>query len=404
MNIWYISKYASPAKYFFGTRHFYIAEEWIKTGNNVAVITSNSSHLSSELPQFKGSKLTEDIKGIKTIWLNTFKSRSSSGISRILSWLHFDLQLILFNKDVVFKPDVIIVSSLSLTTVIPGWILAKFYKAKFVFEVRDIWPLSIIVLGKFSKKNPFIRFLGWIEKFGYEYANLVVGTMPNLIGHVINVTKKEVKCICIPQGINLSFYENGQEKLSDDYLNTWIPKGKFIVCYAGTINANNPIGTLIKVAKLLSHNNNIHFLIVGKGDRKDQLISESSGFRNISFPPPVRKSQINDLLNYVDICYDSFESELASYGLSRNKWIDYMYAGKPIICSFNGFQSMINEADCGDFVEYGNEIKLKELILLYSNYSKRDVIEKGNRGKTYLLNNRTFDKLAKEYLNEIVAS
>jgi len=32
MVIWYISKYASPVKYFFGTRHFYLAEEWVRLG------------------------------------------------------------------------------------------------------------------------------------------------------------------------------------------------------------------------------------------------------------------------------------------------------------------------------------------------------------------------------------
>ena len=96
MNIWYISKYASPSKYFFGTRHFYLAEEWVNTGNDVTVITSNSSHLTDSLPKFKESVFVEFINGVRAVWLNTFESKKSSGISRILSWFHFDLKLLFF--------------------------------------------------------------------------------------------------------------------------------------------------------------------------------------------------------------------------------------------------------------------------------------------------------------------
>ena len=103
MNIWYISKYATPSKYFFGTRHFYLSEEWVKNGVDVTVITSNSSHLSNSLPKFKTLTFVEFINGVRTIWVNTFKSRKSSGLSRIISWIDFDLKLLLFSKKKTFK-------------------------------------------------------------------------------------------------------------------------------------------------------------------------------------------------------------------------------------------------------------------------------------------------------------
>ena len=98
MKIWYISKYATPSKYFFGTRHFYLAEEWVKNGIDVTIITSNSSHLTRKLPEFKTLTFVEYINGVRTIWINTFKNRKSSGISRIFSWVDFDLKLLIFSK------------------------------------------------------------------------------------------------------------------------------------------------------------------------------------------------------------------------------------------------------------------------------------------------------------------
>jgi glycosyltransferase involved in cell wall biosynthesis len=404
MNIWYISKYASPSKYFFGTRHFYFSEEWVKTGNNVTVITSNSSHLSKSLPVFKGLKFVETINGVTTVWLNIFKSKSSTSISRILSWLHFDLVLILFSKRKLSRPDVIIVSSLALTTVIPAFILSTIYRSKFIFEVRDIWPLSIIKLGGYKVSNPLIKLLSWIEKFGYEKANLIVGTMPNLEEHVKNTTLKYKKCICVPQGLSMSFYNNDQVDITNEFVEEHIPKNKFIVCYAGTVNINNPLQTFIDAARILKENLNIHFIILGNGTKKKQLADESSDLPNVTFPPPINKEQVNSFLNHVHLCYDSFESDLAIYGLSRNKWIDYMYASKPIICSYDGFQSMINEANCGSFVKYNNPNELASVVLKYSQMGLSEFQELGANGHQFLKEKRTFDVLAAQYLNEINVS
>lgn len=401
MNIWYISKYATPAKYYFGTRHFYLGEEWVKQGNDVTIITSNSSHLTDKLPQFDQPFLQEVIHGVRTIWLNTFKSKRSSGISRILSWFHFDLKVLLFAKKNIPEPDVVIVSSLSLTTVLPAWILSKRYKCKFVFEVRDIWPLSIMILGGFSKYNPFILYLTWLEKFGYKRANLIVGTIPNLIQHVREDCNIQTKCISIPQGVSLRFYEKEQEIIESEYLDKYIPVNKFIICYAGTINVNNPLDQFIQAAQILRENNYIHFMILGNGDKKEQMMELAKNLPNVSFPPAISKNKMNSLLSNVSVCYDSFESKLAKFGLSRNKWIDYMFAAKPIICSYDGFKSMINEADCGSFVEFRNAAKLAEVILEYSQLDKNKLEQMGIRAKKFLLEQRTFDKLAQTYLNEI---
>lgn len=396
MTIWMISKYASPQKYYFGTRHFYLAEEWVKLGHEVCVFTSNSSHLSNNLPKFKSKVFFEVINGIKTYWLRTVQSKSSSGLSRILGWIHFEWQLASMSKKDIPKPDVVIVSSLSLLSVLNGYRFSVKYNAKFVFEVRDIWPLSAIELGNFSRRNPFIYILSKIEKLGYKKADVIVGTIPNLKEHVETVIGKTNKCYCIPQGINLDFYKH-QDSLSSEYIEQHIPKDKFIVMYTGTINANNPLDVLLNAAKLI-HDKRIHFLIVGEGSQKVSLMEKAQHIPNVSFPPSVHKNQVNHLLSYASVCFDSFSSSLARFGLSRNKWIDYMYAAKPIICSYSGFQSMINECNAGSFVPFNDERALAVEIEKYCSMSKEDIETMGNNAKNFIVNNRTFTILAKKYL------
>jgi glycosyltransferase involved in cell wall biosynthesis len=104
-------------------------------------------------------------------------------------------------------------------------------------------------------------------------------------------------------------------------------------------------------------------------------------------------------LSYADVLYFSaFKSKVYDYGQSANKFIDYMISGKPIIASYSGYYSMINEANCGYFIPAENVSalvnKIKELIKVPK--SERNIM--GARGLSWLIKNRKYEKLADDYL------
>ncbi len=395
-TIWYISKYARPFRDGIATRHFYLSREFNNLGYSSTVICSDSNHLISfpSYPRIYNHVLNNNVS---TVIIRTKKYKGAFSLGRIISWLDFEMKLLFMPKNKLSKPDIIITSSLSLFTILTGYIFKRLYKAKLIFEVRDIWPLTLIEIGGFKKSNPLIVLLHWIEKFGYRNSDIVVGTMPNLSEHVESVTKQGYKCHTIPQGIDLSIFQVN-EPIDYEYIESNIPKDKFIICYAGTIGRANALDTFIKVSILLKDNENIHFLVIGDGDQKTELKSLVRTNSNITFAPRIRKNQVQNVLNYCDVLYASAkDSNLYRFGLSLNKIIDYMYAAKPIILSYNGFPSMINEADCGVIVPAENIEKLKSTIINYSKMDKQKLCEIGLRGKEWLIQNRTFSKLALKY-------
>ena len=109
-------------------------------------------------------------------------------MKRIISWVQFEIGLLFLDKKEIKKPDTIIISSLSIFSILTGIFYKNKYNAKLIIEIRDIWPLSIIEIKKYSKHNLFIILLSYIEKIGYKKANVIVGTMPNLKEHVKNVS------------------------------------------------------------------------------------------------------------------------------------------------------------------------------------------------------------------------
>jgi glycosyltransferase involved in cell wall biosynthesis len=396
MNIWIISKYASPLKYGFGSRHFNFAKEFNNLGLDTTIITSDSNHLVN-FPNFKKRIIFEDIEGVRTIWLKTKKYKGTNSIGRMLSWIHFELNILALNKKKLPNPNVLIISSLSLLTIITGIILKRKYKCRLIFEIRDIWPLTIIQLGGFSSKNPFIKLLQFIEYKGYVTSDFIVGTMPNLAEHVTNIIGKNNKCKNIPQGLDLSLFENFLP-LDQGYIDQYIPKNKFIIGYAGSIGRSNALDTIIECALEFKENTNIHFAFLGAGDQLEELKKKVNGTSNITFLPKVQKKQVQTVIQHFDVLYDSVKNiSLYNYGLSRNKWIDYMYAGKPIIASYSGYPSMINESGCGTFVAAEDKNALKKTILYYSKLSQNELNVIGLKGKHWLIENRTFTKLAAEY-------
>lgn len=398
--IWYISKYVTPAYAAkVSIRGISILSELTRLNYDCTLFTSDSNHLANP-PKFSEPFYQEECDNVKVVWIKTIKYKTARSLNRIFSWFHFEYNLLKTIKKHNHQPDIIIISSLSILSIISGVYLKFKYKSKLILEIRDIWPLVLIENAGFSKYNPFIFFLAFIEKIGYKYSNHIVGTMPNLQAHVKNVLKHQtVPISCIPHGFNIGDLNNFFN-VPTDYIDAYIPKYKFIICHCGSIGADNALDTFFETAALANFDNNsyLHFLILGDGYLKQHYTSKYAHLNNLSFAPQVHKLSVNSVLKYVDVLYFSCHNSIVQkYGQSLNKVIDYMLAAKPIIASYSGYPSMINEAECGSFIQAGDASLLYREIIKYSNFSFEKRNEMGIKGFNWVVNNRQFSQLAKQY-------
>ncbi|MGN6144587.1 MAG: glycosyltransferase family 4 protein [Mesorhizobium sp.] len=396
-TIWYISKYAVvPMAQSVGTRAFMLMRELARKGHRCLILTSDSNHLVTS-PEFEGSSETLTVDGVDVCWVRTMKYQGAKSIRRILSWFDFEWRLWRLPKDQFARPDAVIVSSLSLLTILNGLLLRRRYGCRLIFEVRDIWPLTIIETGGYSRYNPFVFALALVERLAYRKADVIVGTMPNLGQHVEEVLGYSRPVACVPMGVDEELVGKG-DPLPPDY-DAYIPENKFIVCHAGTIGIDNALDPLFDCARALRDRPDIHFLIVGRGGLKAHYEVACSDLPNVSFPPAVPKGMVQSVLARCDLLYFSTHvSKVWKYGQSLNKVIDYMLAGKPIVASYSGFPSMIDESGGGSFVPAGDVNALKEEILRYAAMPQRERGEMGAAGRHWLLRNRRYADLADDYL------
>jgi glycosyltransferase involved in cell wall biosynthesis len=149
----------------------------------------------------------------------------------------------------------------------------------------------------------------------------------------------------------------------------------------------------------MQDNEGVHFLIVGEGDLRTHYQQKYAHLANLSFAPRVPKKMVQSVLAHCDLLYFSVHaSTVWKYGQSLNKVIDYMLAGKPVLASYTGYPSMINEADCGGYVPAANVAALRSEVLRYAAMDSAEREAMGSRGREWLLSNRRYEKLASNYL------
>lgn len=400
-SVWYISKYFAPvSRSDIGTRAWFLLKEFVSRGVVVTAFGSDSNHL-ADCPEFEGNYFSENVDGVNVVWIKTFKYKNASSVFRILNWLHFEWRLLFLDKSRIEKPDAIIISSLSLLTILNGFLLRWKFSSKLIFEIRDIWPLTIIEEGGYSKWNPFVMTLALVEYLGYKYSDLIVGTMPNLQEHVKNITGDDGKVVCIPMGVSSEMLKQGAS-LPDGYLAKYIDNKYFNVVHAGTIGITNALETLFAAAELLAENETIKFVIVGDGNLRAEYERRYQHLKNVVFAPKVSKAQVHSVLSKSSLVYFStYKSKVWHYGQSLNKVIDYMLSGRPVIASYSGFPSMINEAECGFFTPADDHIALANKVVEISLLDTSILDLMGARGRPWLIKNRDFKLLANFYIQFI---
>tara|TARA_R110002072_G_scaffold255129_1_gene413845 strand:- start:2752 stop:3978 length:1227 start_codon:yes stop_codon:yes gene_type:complete len=400
--VWIINQYASTPDVGMGGRHFYLSRELVKQGLTVYVIASSYTHLHRDPPEVKDKHLEQVIDGVNYIWLKMPKYSDAHSKQRILNWFLFAWKLLALGKIIRDRPDAILFSSPSLVGFLGARALSKRFRCKLAFEVRDIWPLTFIKIGGFSKKHPFIIFMQFIERYAYKRADVVISNLKNAVEHMMLQKMHPAKFSWIPNGVSFNEVQS-PDLLPLNVINS-IPKDKFIVGYTGTLGVANALEYFVDAADQLKSISDICFVMVGDGKERSTLESQviDKKLDNVVFIESVKKSQVQSLLKCFDVCYIGWRDEdIYKYGIAPNKLPEYMYAEKPIVHSFSGGGDYVIESGCGLTVPAEDSqaiaIAIKKLYCL----KNVDRLEMGRKGHEFVLNNLEYGDLAHK-LSEVL--
>ncbi|MCU7698954.1 glycosyltransferase family 4 protein [Acinetobacter sp. AYS6] len=400
-TFWFINQYSSTPETAMGGRHYYLAQELAKKGHQVYVIAGRYSHLLRNPKKFEEQYLVEEIiPNFSFVWVNLPEYEEAHSKQRVLNWFKFSWLLRTLANVIPVKPDVILYSSPSLIGYLGAKYLANKFNIPFIFEVRDIWPLTLMELGGHSPSHPFIKFMQWIEDRAYRKADYVFSNLYNAIEHMQSRGLDSSKFHWIPNGIPLDEVSQKQPLSTEAF--TQLPQNKFIVGYTGTIGVANAIDDLIEAAQRLSNNPHLHFVLVGSGKEKDNLIQKvnSLGLKNITFIDAIPKKQIQSMLEQFDVCYIGWQKNpLYRFGIAPNKLPEYLYAGKPIIHAFSGKGDIVQQAQAGITIEAEDPQAIVGAVEQLYALTAEQRQQLGANGKQFVLQNLEYAMIAEKLEN-----
>jgi glycosyltransferase involved in cell wall biosynthesis len=408
MNILIINHYAGSPDYGMEFRPFYLASEWIRLGHKVTIVSASYSHLRLKNPRILKGLFSEKIHDVTYIWIKTPKYNTLA-LARIINIVSFLSKLILFQKKIlkITKPDVVIASSTYPLDIYPAFYFAKKSKAKLVFELHDLWPLSPMIIGGYSKFHPYIWLMQKAENFACRNTDCYVSLLGNAENYLLKHGLSAGKFIHIPNGFSLIENGNFHENIPlshENSLRSLRSENKILIGYAGGHAPSNALNSLLEVAKILTSQENIVFVLVGDGSEKQELIKKASylNLNNIIFLPPVKKNAIPQLLSFFDILYaGGIKSYLHSFGTSFNKITDYMLSSKPIIFAVDEPNSIVQKSGCGIQVPAEDISEICKAVLYLCERSNEERSIMGFKGEEYAMAELSYASLAKKFIAAI---
>ena len=397
-NIWFINEHDAPPEFEKTRRRYDMCKYLLRLGKYKLHIICGAFLQGSQnkYAYDKNQKKNVNIDGVDVHILKGVKY--SSNIKRIFSMLIFMLRVIFFKFPKDDKPDIIYGSSPHLFAALGALILAKNDKAKYILEIRDLWPETWVQM-KIIKKNGIIhKFFLKLEKYLYEKADKVIFLGENF-NYILSLGIDKNKVYTISNGVDLEEFDKNMS--SPIKLNA----EKFNITYTGSIGTANNLDELLDLAKLID-NDAIIFNIVGRGPLKEHLENriQEEKISNIRFYDPIDKTLVPSLLRSSQaLIILLLDIELYQVGISPNKLFEYFASSRPILFYGNTVSDYVARSNSGISVPAGEILKLRDACLKLYNMSTEEREELGRNGRNYVEENFDWRVLANK-VDQIIES
>lgn len=343
-------------------------------GHSVRIFTSSQIH-NSRINMIQGKQLylEKEVDGQVFTFVRS-NSYEGNGIARIFNLLSFPFRMVRACKRFPL-PDVIYTSSPALPTSCMVMRFALKNRIPCVFEVRDLWPESIVDYKGISRNNPIIKILYAIEKWMYKKADRIIFTMEKGMQYIRDKGWDTVidirKVHNVNNGVDLAeYYSNlGTYTLDDPDLDN---PGTYKVVYTGSIRLVNNLGMLIDACtkNFREGKGNIRLIIFGEGNEKENLIRycRENGLTDVLFKDQVDKKYIPSILSKCDLTVMHGSSAgIMKYGASPNKLYEYLAAGKPILFTYPSEGNPVEQYHCGIMIrEQSAETIASSIMKIYN--------------------------------------
>jgi glycosyltransferase involved in cell wall biosynthesis len=401
MRILYISQYFPPEMGAPAARVHELSREWVRLGHDVTVLTAFAHHPTGVKAPRDCGVLTrrESVDGIRLIRTYVYAAANKGRFKRMASYASFMLSASTIGRLRVPRPDVVVATSPQLLCAAAGWFLARTLRRPFVFEVRDLWPESILAVEAF-KDSTLIRAMKGLARFLYQHCDRIVTVGE---GYRRGIRDRygiaEHKMDVVRNGIDTSLFV---PSCRDNEVRKQYGWGdRFVIMYVGTHGMAHGLHQVLEAADALRDEPDKVFVFVGEGAEKDNLKRRAAHWRlpNVHFIDQQLKNRIPLFYAACDLGLVTLRDAPLFQEVLPSKIFEYLGMERAILLNVAGEARQVVEAARGGVHVPSGDVPALIRAIRELAGRRAELDEMGRRGRQFVL--EQFDRriLATRYLN-----
>ena len=327
-----------------------LAADLASMGDEVMVITS--------MPHYGLKNIRSDYRGRPLVWEKNFGVKvcrtfvyvpptAPSGFHRSINYLSYTFMSIVAGLH-SSRPDVILCVNPPITVGFSGWVLRLVHRAPMVFNVQDIWPDCLEIIGQ-VRSRVLLYIFRHLETFIYRVSSRVSVLSEGMKKNLLNKQVPEHKITVIPNWADVEYIrpcpgENSFRKAHN-------LEGRFVVLFAGNLGFISMLENVLDAVQMLKDLPNILFLIVGEGNAKPALLAkaEQLGLENVRFLTTQPKSRLPEMLGAADLSLVTLNRQLGQLNVP-SKTYSIMASARPVLAAVpddSEIARLVKQARCG---------------------------------------------------------
>lgn len=322
-----------------------------ESGHKVTVVASRRGYMDRESlsgSNGQGSLIWEvDWGGVTILRPYSLDLRSRHYLARLAGFFSFAIgSLLALGK--CGPAQIVIGSTPPLFPMAAGWLWARLTRAKFVLEVRDLWPESAVVLGVVRN-----RALLWLTRqlalFLYRHADGIIALTNGIADHIRAQARNFPPTIVAPYAAAvMPLREREELRVSMRRELGW--EGRCYAVYAGTLGYANGLDLVLEAAEQLQQIADLQIILIGDGVKRRSLEEKAKrmGLRNVTFVPPLAHEKLLPYLCAADVGLASLMNAPLFDGAIPTKMVDYMSVGLPVVAPrLREISEIVETHECG---------------------------------------------------------
>jgi glycosyltransferase involved in cell wall biosynthesis len=400
MHILYVSQYFPPEPGAPAARVSELARAWVQAGHQVTVLTGLPNHPTGIVPpEYQRRVLVdEDFHGVRVVRTWIYAAPNRGRLRRSLAYASFAASAALWGQLHVGHPSVVVATSPQFLCALAGHAIARTRSLPFVFEVRDLWPESIVAVGALPEGHPIVRGLTWVEEYLYRQADRIVVVTDSFAARLRQRGVPADKIEVVKNGVDLErFVPRSRDTPLRERLGY---AGKFVVSYVGTHGMAHGLDSVLDVAAALRPQDQIRFLFVGEGAERRRLEARAKAelLNNVLFLGALPRDAMGEVYATSDLCLVPLRKTELFHTVLPSKIFEILGMARPVLLSVDGEARALVEASGGGVFVPPEDARAMTEAILRLEQDPAACRDMGQRGRADVKEHFDRKRLAASYL------